>query len=197
MKCRIVSGMAVARWALAEHNIATHWWKFVSLVFRNSICEACSKFQASKMDLGGGIGMIIDDGIHDDDPLETAVLRLEEGLKTIVPILKFVIERACQVLAACSADRKVPLACADVADGVKRLLRALLFHFHSLMLLVPSSSDGTPNTVTISNVQKGFASMDADGKKLALICQRALGSCEGEHGKALLHCLSNALEKLF
>ncbi|KAL3823153.1 hypothetical protein ACHAXA_010409 [Cyclostephanos tholiformis] len=197
MKCKIVSGMAVAKWALAENNIDTHWWKFVSLVFRNSICDACSRFRAGKTDLGGGIGMIIDDGVHDEDPLEIAALRLEEGLKSIVPIMKFVNERACQVLAACSADKKVPLACADVADGMKRLLHALLFHVHSLILLTPSSSDEISGILTLSNVQKGFSSMDADGKKLALVCQRALDSCEGEQGKSLLHCLSFALEKLF
>jgi hypothetical protein len=196
-KCRIVSGMAVAKWALAGDNIDTHWWKFVSQAFHNSIYDACLGFQAAKTDLGGGIGMIIDDGLHDEDPVETAALRLEEALKSAVPLLKFVTERACQVLAACSAYKKVPLACADVADGMKRLLRALLFHFHSLVLHAPSSSGGRPVILTASNVQKGFASMDADGKQLASLCQRALDSCEGEQGKVLLHGLSLALEKLF
>ena len=195
-KCRIVSGMAVAKWALAG-EIVTHWWKFVSLAFHNSICNACSSLHSAKTDLGGGIGMIVDDCLHNEDPAETAALRLDEALKSAVPLLKFITGRACQVLAACSTDKKVPLACADVADGMKHLLHALIFHFHSLIVLAPLSSSGTSGILKTSNIQKGFASMDADGKKLALLCQRAIGSCKGEQGKVMLHGLSLALEKLF
>jgi hypothetical protein len=201
MKTGIVSGMAVVKWALAQHGdddgsssssgIQPHWWKFVSLTFCHAIRDACSRFEASKTDVGGGIGMIVDnEGQNDDvDPAETAALRLDEALKFSVPILKYVIERACQVLAASTAEKKIPLVCADVADGMKNLLRALLFHFHFLVI---GSSSGT---LTVSNVQKGFASMDADGEKLFSSCQAAVSSCEGEPCKKILQSLAQSLER--
>lgn len=191
-KSKIVSGMAVVKWALMG-DIDSHWWKFVSLAIYNSISDACSSSVTAMMDLGGGIGMIVDDGRNDKNSAEAAALRLEEAIKSAVPLLRFVTESACQVLAACTTDEKVPLACADVADGMKRLLSATLFHLHSLVLLVPSSSDGVSGELSLSNIQTGLASMDADGKSLALLCQRALGSCKSEQGNVLLHSLSMAL----
>jgi hypothetical protein len=50
---------------------------------------------------------------------------------------------------------------------MKHLLHALFFHFHSLIVLAPLSSSGTSGILKTSNIQKGFDSMDADGKKLA------------------------------
>jgi hypothetical protein len=75
---------------------------------------------------------------------------------------------------------------------MKRLLRALLFHFNSLVL----SAEGDRTLLTVANVQKGFSSMDADGEKLALLCQEAIGSCNAEQGKRLLQSLSFSLEKM-
>ena len=203
MKTGIVSGMAVVKWAVAQHgnddgssssiDIQPHWWKFVSMTFCYAIRDACTRFEASTTDLGGGIGMIVDnEGQNDDvDPSETAALRLDEALKSSVPILKYAIERACQVLAASTAEKKIPLVCADVADGMKNLLRALLFHFHFLVI---GSSSGI---LTVSNVQKGFNSMDADGEKLALTCQAAVSSCEGEPCKKILQSLALSIVKMF
>ncbi|KAL7539454.1 hypothetical protein ACHAXR_009300, partial [Thalassiosira sp. AJA248-18] len=207
MKDKIVSSMAVAKWALAEYNddsaggtmmIHTHWWKFVSLAVRASVREAVSRLEGTT-DLGGGIGMIVDnDGQTDEDPMEKAALRLDEALKATVPILKYVTERACQVLASTvstSSDKKIPLVGADVAEGMKRLLCAVIFHFRSLVLVSPSGGgEGIP---TAGNVQKGFGSMDADGEKLASLCQGAVALCVGEQGKRLLRSLSLSLEKLF
>jgi hypothetical protein len=198
MKCKIISGLAVAKWSLLG-DIDTHWWKFVSLAFYNSICDASSSFESTRMDLGGGIGMILDDGHQDEDPAEAAILRLDEALKSVVPLLKFVTERASDLLAACTSDKKVPLGCADVIDGMKRLSSSILFQFHSHFLLPPSSSSdgGLSGELSLLHVLKGFDSMDADGKKLALHCQRAIGLCKGEQGKVLLNNLSLALEMLF
>jgi len=208
MRNGIVSGLAVARWALTEHGdesmsegggeggvIHTDWWKYVSLAILHTLRKSCSQFELSKTDLGGGIGMIIDDGNTDnEDPAETAALRLDEALKSTVPILKYVTERACQGLAACAEEKKIPLSGADLVEGMKCLLRAVLFHFNSIVLT--SSSGGGAGILTAANVQKGFASMDADGEKLALVCQAAIGSCKGEQGKRLLQSLSLSLEKM-
>jgi hypothetical protein len=141
--------------------------------------------------------MILDDGHQDEDPAEAAILRLDEALKSMVPLLKFVTERACDLLAACSSDKKVPLGCADVTDGMKRLSSSILFQCHSHFLLPPSSDGGLSGELSLIHVLKGFDSMDADGKKLALQCQRAIGLCKGEQGKVLLNNLSLALETLF
>jgi len=199
MKNKIVSPMSVVRWALAENGddsaakIQAHWWKYASLAFLHALRQACSSFEASKTDLGGGIGMIIDDSQNaDEDPAETAVLRLDEALKSTVPILRYVTERVCQILAASSSEKKIPLEGADVVEGMKRLLRAILFHFYSIIL------GGTigGSVLTASNIQKGFASMDADGEKLAALCLDAVGTCKGEQGKKLLRSLSLTVEKI-
>jgi len=199
MKSGIISTMAIAKWALSEHdnddgssngNICNSWWKFVSLAFRNTIRDACSRFEDSKTDVGFGIGMIVDnEGQNDVDPAETAAQRLDEALKSAIPILKYVTDRICQVLAASNAEKKIPLASADVSDGMKCLMRALLFHFNFLVL-------DDSGVLSISNIQKGLASMDANGEKLGLQCQAGMGSCEGEQSKRLLQSLSLSLEKM-
>ena len=195
---RIISGMSLATWALREYDtggvVGTNWWKVVSLAIRYAIRDAVSKLEASKTDLGGGIGMIVDnDGQTDEDPMETAALRLDEALKATVPILKYVTERACHVLASSASEKKIPLMGADIAEGMKRLLMAVLFHFHSNVLSSPSGGAGI---LTAANVQKGFASMDADGEKLASLCVAAIDSCQGEQCKKLLRSLALSLEKL-
>jgi hypothetical protein len=209
MKNSIVSGMAVAKWALDDvcgdvdeesfASIQTHWWKYVSLALRTVIHDSCSKLESTKMDLGGGIGMIVDESAqNEEDPAQAAALRLDEALKVVVPILRYVVERVCRVVilassaTGTSSDKKIPPAGADVVEGMKRLLRALLFHFNSLVL----SAEGDRTLLTVANVQKGFSSMDADGEKLALLCQEAIGSCNAEQGKRLLQSLSFSLEKM-
>jgi len=199
MKTGIISSMAITKWALSEHgnddgssngNICNSWWKFVSLTFRNTIRDACSRFEDSKTDVGFGIGMIVDnEGQNDVDPTETAAQRLDEALKSAIPILKYVTDRVCQVLVASTAEKKIPLASADLSDGMKCLMRALLFHFNFLVL-------DDSGVLSISNIQKGLASMDANGEKLGLQCQAGMGSCEGEQGKRLLQSLSLSLEKM-
>ena len=199
MKTGIISSIAITKWALSEHgnddgssngNICNSWWKFVSLAFRNSIRDACSRFEDSKADVGFGIGMIVDnEGQNDVDPAETAAQRLDEALKSAIPILKYVTDRVSQILAASTAEKKIPLASADVSDGMKCLMRALLFHFNSLVL-------DDSGVLSISNIQKGLTSMDADGEKLGLQCQAAMSSSEGEQGKRLLQSQSLSLEKM-
>jgi hypothetical protein len=97
--------LAVATWALGTlggHDddsspvgtITTHWWKFVSLSIRNSITLALSKLEASTNDLGGGIGMIIDDTAANNSKEEQNAKsrrRLKEALKVTVPIVKYVM----------------------------------------------------------------------------------------------------------
>lgn len=202
MNNKIVSCMAVAKWSLADELstsagsscVLTHWWKFVSLAIR---CDACSRFDVSRIDLDGGIGMIIDDGQHDEKSSQTVALLLDEALKSTVPILKFVIERACEIVSMCTSDKKVSLECADVADGMKRLLRALLFHIESLVQVTQSSSAGADSvSLATPHVHDGLAGMDADGHKLASICAALVSSCDGEQGKVILLSLARSLEKI-
>ena len=94
------------------------------------------------------------------------------------------------MIAESTTEKKIPLACADVANGMKNLLRALLFHFHFLVI---GESSGI---LTQANVQKGFASIDADGEKLASTCQATIGPCEGNQGKLILQSLASSLEKM-
>ena len=193
---KIVSGMAVAKWSLAGNSdvVLSHWWKFVSLALRNSICDACSRVGVSRVDLVGGVGMIIDDSQHAEKSAQVVALVLDEALKATVPILKFVIEQACHIIVgACTSDKKVPLVCADVADGMKRSLRALLFHIESHVQSAQSSSAGV--RLLASNIRSRLTSMDANGEKLASICMEASTSCDGEQGKLILRSLAYSLEK--
>ena len=59
MNNRIVSGMTLSRWALANHSSAngddeggvpTHidWWKYASLAIRHTLRQSCSQFEAKK-----------------------------------------------------------------------------------------------------------------------------------------------------
>ena len=202
MNNKIVSGMAVVKWSLAGDidvtstsassgdAILSHWWKFVSLAMRNSICDACSRVGVSRMELVGVLGMIIDDSQHAEKSSHAEALVLDEALKVTVPILKCVVERACHIIVgACTSDKKVPLVCADVADGLKRSLRALLFHIESLVQVTQLSSAGVRHLA--SNIRNGLAS-----EKLASICTAAAAACDGEQGKVILGSLAYSLEKL-
>ncbi len=206
MDNKIISGMAVVKWSLAGDIDATstsagssdvglsHWWKFVSLALRTSICDASSRVGVSGVDLVGGVGMIIDDCQLAEKSALVEALVLDEVLKITVPILKFVIERVChKIVGACTSDKKVPLVCADLADGMKRSLRALLFHIESLAQVTKSSAAGV--RLRASNIRNGLASMDANGEKLASICTAAAASCDGEQGKVILGSLAYSLEK--
>ena len=193
MKNQIVSSLAVATWALGENadesaNVSPQWWKVVSLAVNNAITNALSKVELSSTDLGGGIGMIIDDAGANDglDSTEAAVTRLDEALKAAVPILKYSLERACHLLSTTNSPKKIPIAAADLAEGMKRFSRSVLFQLRSLAL--------SP-TLTLSNLQRGLISTDADGEKLASACQAV--ECDGEQEKKLLQHVSFSLEKLF
>ena len=92
-----------------------------------------------------------------------------------------------------TSDKKIPLVGADVAEGIKCLLRAVLFHFNFIVLASPSGA----GILTAANVQTGFASMDADSEELASLCQTAIGYCKGEQAKKLLRNLALSAEKMF
>jgi len=195
MKNQIVSSLAVATWALCDNadestNVSPQWWKVVSLAVNKAITDALSKVESSSTDLGGGIGMIIDDGGANDgvDSTEADVNRLDEALKAAVPILKYSLERACHLLSTTNSPKKIPIAAADLAEGMKRLSRAALFQLSSLALS-PSP------TLTLSNLQRGLMNIDADGEKLASACQAV--ECDGEQEKKLLQHVAFSVEKLF
>ena len=207
MKNKVVSGMAVSRWALAHTTdaedengvpVSGDWWKYASLAILHAIEQSCSRLEMEKTDLGGGIGMIIDDShAENENPAETAALRLEEALKSTVPILRYVTERACGILVGYHEEKKIPLGAADLVEGLKCFIRAILFHFYSAVLLKSTTpGDGGDTILTAANVQKGFGSMDADGKMLAATCQNAKSLCKGDQGRRLLQSLSTSLEKL-
>eukprot|EP00986_Skeletonema_menzelii_P005841 scaffold2187_cov127-Skeletonema_menzelii.AAC.1 len=195
MKNQIVSSLAVATWALGDNanelsHVSPQWWKVVSLAVNNAVTDALSKLELSGTDLGGGIGMIIDGaGASDgDDSKEADVTRLDEALKAAVPILKYSLERLCHFLSTTNSPRKIPISAVDLVEGVKRLSRAVLFHLNSLALS-PSP------TLTLSNLQRGLMSMDADGEKLASVCRAV--ECNGEQEKRLLQHVAFSVEKLF
>ena len=189
---QIVSSLAVATWALGNDandvtDISPQWWKIVSLAVNNEITSALSKVELSKTDLGGGIGMIIDDAGANDgiDTTEAAADRLDEALKVSVPILKYSLERACRLLAATNSQKKITIGAADLSEGVKQLSRTVLFQLRSMAL--------SPQ-LTMSSLQKGLTSLDADSEKLATVCQV---QCDGDQEKKLLQFVSQSIEKLF
>jgi hypothetical protein len=194
MKNQIVSSLAVATWALGDDanlsHVSPQWWKVVSLAISNAVSDALSKAELSGTDLGGGIGMIIDDtgASNGVDSTEADLNCLDEALKAVVPILKYSLERVCHLLSTTNSPKKIPIAAADLVEGLKRLSRAVLFHLDSLAL---SSSP----TLTLSNLQRGLMSMDADGEKLASVCQAV--ECNGEQEKKLLQHVAFSVEKLF
>lgn len=193
LKNQIVSSLSVATWALGgsadeSANISPHWWKMVSLAFTYAVTSALSKVELSKTDLGGGIGMIIDDAAVNDNVVsaEAAADRLNEALNASVPILKFSLERACRLLAITNSQKKIPIVAADLAEGMKRLSRTVLFQLSSKALSPP---------LTQSNLQKGLMSINADGKKLATACEGFY--CNGEQEKKLLQHVSLSIQNLF
>ena len=101
------------------------------------------------------------------------------------------LAKSCQKLH--TSDKTAPLVGADVAEGIKCLLRAVLFHFNFIVLASPSGA----GILTAANVQTGFASMDAEGEELPTVFQTAIGSCKGEQAKKLLRNLSLSAEKMF
>jgi len=194
MKNKIVSSLSVATWALGDNkeeltNVHPQWWKIVSLALSNAVTDALSRVELSGTDLGGGIGMIIDDAAASDgvDSTEADVKRLDESLKTAVPVLKYSLERVCHLLSTTNSPKKIPIAAADLTEGMKRLSRAVLFHLSSLALS-PSPS------LTLSNLHRGLMSMDADGEKLASACQAV--ECDGEQERKLLQHVAFSVEKL-
>ncbi|KAL7473620.1 hypothetical protein ACHAXS_014127, partial [Conticribra weissflogii] len=196
LKHQIVSGLGLTTWVLGEHAdtkgaVPPYWWKFVSLAVQNCVSNTLSKLEKEKTDLGGGIGMIIDDsGVDDEDAKEVAVRRLEEVMKATVPILTYVVERACNIIISTSSEtKKISTVGADLFEGIKQLARAAIFHLNYSLL--ESSS-----LLTAQDVLNGLASMNANGEKLASICQSASSSCEGEQGKKILQSLATSLEKM-
>jgi hypothetical protein len=195
MKNKIISALAVATWALggesnsSSQDISPRWWKFVSLAVHGAIASV----EGSSSDLGGGIGMIIDDTGVDEDANETAATRLEDALKLTAPVMKCVVEKGCQVLASVGGDKQIPLTGADLCEGMKRVFSAILFLFYHHFSSAPPA--GMRKLAYVS-VLKGFASFDLGWEKLASAFQVSTSTCDGEQGKKLLQCLSAAFEKM-
>jgi len=197
LKHEIVSGFGLTTWVLGEYAdvkvaVPSNWWKFVSLAVQNCVTSTLKKLEKEKTDLGGGIGMIIDDsGVDDEDAKEAAVRRLDEVTKATVPILTYVVERACNIIASIPSEtKKIPTVGANLIEGIKQLVRAAIFHLNSSLL------ESSSSLLTAQDLLNGLASMDANGEKLASICQSASASCEGEQGKKTLQSLSTSLEKI-
>ncbi|EJK49494.1 hypothetical protein THAOC_31627, partial [Thalassiosira oceanica] len=198
MDCGVVSGLAVATWALGEHSptesgggrggtppVRPDWWRLCSSAVRNVLTGACEQADAARggSDLGGGIGMIVDSsaGGGGDDPSEAAAARLEESLGAAAPMIRYAVERSCQIISSSTGDGggKIPHVDADVAEGTKRLVSAVLYHFRSVVI-------GEGGALTMQNVMTGFAGEGMDGEKLASACRAAAGACRGRRGSRLL-----------
>lgn len=194
MKNQIVSSLSVATWALGDNkevaNVSPQWWKVVSLALNNAVTNALSRADLSQTDLGGGIGMIIDDAAASDgvDSIEADIKRMDESLKAAVPVLKYSLERVCHLVSTTNSAKKIPISAADLTEGMKRLSRAVLFQLSSLASL-PSPS------LTLNNLHRGLMSMDFDGEKLASACQAV--ECDGEQERKLLQHVAFSVAKLF
>ncbi|KAL7483175.1 hypothetical protein ACHAW6_008818 [Cyclotella cf. meneghiniana] len=196
MKTKIVSPVAVATWALGFNSnsssrvISPQWWKCVSLAVHSAITSV----EGASSDLGGGVGMIIDDtGFNDEDSNETATKRLVETLKITVPVLKCIVEQGCQVLASIDANKNIPIMGADVAEGIKRLFSSVLFLFYHHFSSSPPV--GIPE-LAFSTVLDGLGSMDLSWEKVSLAFQMSMSNCTGVQGKKLLQSLSRSFERM-
>jgi len=207
MDCGVVSGLAVATWSLGEHSsssaggaaVRPDWWRLCSSAVKNVLTGACEQADAARggSDLGGGIGMIVDSSAGDGggDPAEAAAARLEESLRAVAPMVKYAVERSCQILSGSNDEgRKISHGDADVAEGTKRLVSALLCHFRSVVL--GDGTGATSGVLTMQNVLSGFASEDMDGEKLASACRSAAEACPGQRGRKLLEGVASSIERM-
>ena len=195
MKNQIVSSLAVATWALGDTNqepanVAHQWWKAVSLAVNNAISDACSKSELSSTDIGGGIGMIIDDvGVTNGADLSNAdTNRLEDMLKAAVPVFNYSLERVCHLLSTTSSQKKIPVSAADLAEGMKYLTRTVAFQ-------ITSNRVTTSSNLTRSDIQKSLIKLECDGEKLASTCQTEAHN--GDQEKKLVGQIASAVAKAF
>jgi hypothetical protein len=192
MKNKIVSPLSVATWAIGDKPsnsprvVSSHWWKHVTV----AINQAISSVEGSSTDLGGGIGMIIDETGTESDANEAAVKRLEEGLKMISPALKCVAEQCIHVLAAIDGNNKIPLHGADATEGTKRLFSATLFLLHHHFCSEPPTG---LQKLEFFHVLKGLGDMDLGWDKVASSFQSTSQTSNG-NGSKLLQSLSLSFE---
>jgi hypothetical protein len=195
MKTKIVSNLSVASWAIGDssngspRSISPQWWKYVSIAVNETILS----IEGSTTDLGGGIGMIIDDAGNDEDASEAAAKRLDEALKAVVPVLKCAIEQGSQLLTMTDDDTKIPPVGADAVEGIKRLFNATLFFFFHHF-----SSDPPAGMckLAFASVLKGFSDMELGGDKLSSMFQESMPNCRSKQGTKLIQSLSTAFEKM-
>jgi len=217
---RIVSGSAVVRWTLEGEGsgsgedgatmVLPGWWKVASSAVRGAASRAILECDeaAGRADLGGGIGMIIDDGGAGAEEGSSSVSRkrLDGALGAVVPIVKHAAERVCVVLAAAKTSgdgtsKKISPVGADLAEGMKRLVEASLFHLSSL--LAPSDDASSSNVgggidggegPSEGDIAKGFAKLGASGAELASLCR--INADSGGDNAKILQTLAQSLENI-
>jgi hypothetical protein len=194
MKNKIVSPLSVATWAIGDKSsssprvASSQWWKHVTVAINHAI----SSVEGSSTDLGGGIGMIIDDTGNHSDSSEAAAKRLDEALKIISPALKCVVEQSINVLASIEGDKKIPPRGADATEGTKRLFSATLFLLHYHFCLEPPTG---MQKLHFMHVLKGLAGTDLGWDKIASSFQFSSQTCKG-NGSKLLQSISTSFEKV-
>ena len=192
MKNKIVSALAVATWTFGEKfNSTLHpqWWKILLAAVDSTVAN----IEGPSSDLGGGIGMIIDDVANDEGASEAAAKRLEEALNAIVPALKYIVEQTSNLLTKVDGDKKVPPIGADVTEGIKRLFSATVFiFFHRFCLEQPIGMQ----KLSYASVLKGLSDIDLGNDKLSASFQASASDCKSDQGAKLLQSLSKSFEKM-
>lgn len=191
MKNKIVSPLSIATWAMGSKssNSPSSQWKYVSAAINSTIASV----EGPSSDLGGGIGMIIDDTGDDGDSGEAAAKRLDEALKLVIPILKCVAEQGSQVLASMDSDKKIPSVGADASEGIKRIFTAALFQLYHHFCSEPPPG---MQKLGYDSVLKGFADMDLGWDKLSAAFQSSGSNCKSVQGTKLLQSLSSSFAKM-
>ena len=192
MKNKIVSILAVATWGIGGtpcNSIRPQWWKCVSTAVSNFILSV----KGLSTDLGGGIGMIIDDTGNGENSSEAAETRLADALKEVVPTLKCIVQQGINTLTMMDGDNKIPPVGVDVTEGIKHLFRSVLFLLHlHFSSEPPSGIQKIPHT----KVMKCLADMDLGWDKLASDFQAASSSSKSSQGSKLLLGLSKSFEHM-
>lgn len=192
MKNKIISILAVATWAIGGtpgDSPRPQWWKCVS----TSVSTYISSVKGSSTDLGGGIGMIIDDTGNDGDSRAAAETRLAEALKEIAPALRCVIQQGINVLALMDGDHNIPHVGVDATEGIKSLFRSILFLLHVHFCSEPPTGI---QKLPYTKVMKCLADIDLGWERLASDFQAGSSSCKSSQGTKLLFDLSKSFEHM-
>ena len=228
IQTQIVSPMAVLKWLLQyetsnrmDSDFAKGWWTYASLSLRvgmNRIATEATNNQSSNgMDDGIGmvidtVGTILDDNNNDgskilsmDEDLTPSFQKLKKLVSYACPLLQYASQRVCTMLVNLSntnggkrnKKRQLPLE-VDLVEGLKCLIRSVLFELNVAVTECPESTESTSNGS--SDEDKAYMqqqiSMTAwlskspiSGKELAKHCRSSCTNFEGTHADLIIQSL--------